>query len=322
MSSLRFRELRHLAALRHFSKLGAIEMSHQKPWGAPHPGCVVFLLDQSSSMERKLASGKFGEGSRLADAVATVLNKCINEIGKCCQRGGGVISPRAEIAVIGYGAQVASLLGKELAGKTLVKIDQLMDAPLDVEQRDRVGYDDAGSKYTFKVPFNIWVRAVANGGTPMCAALQHARSICESWVSSHAQCHPPIVINITDGDSTDGDPLPEALRLRELKTDDGELLLFNCHLSPFSPDEVRFPGSESDLPKEDDSAAKLFAMSSVIPETMRTRACEFEVKKNMKPGDRGFLFNTDVDGVMSLIQFATVAALQSAETGNAQTATA
>ncbi len=182
--------------------------------------------------------------------------------------------------------------------------------------------DDTGKSHEYRIEYPIWIEAEASGGTPMCAALRQAHSIAENWISSHMHSHPPIVINITDGDSTDGDPLPEALRLRELKTDDGELLLFNCHLSPFSPDEVRFPGSESDLPKEDDSAAKLFAMSSVIPETMRTRACEFEVKKNMKPGDRGFLFNTDVDGVMSLIQFATVAALQSAETGNAQTATA
>ncbi len=160
--------------------------------------------------------------------------------------------------------------------------------------------DDTGKSHEYRIEYPIWIEAEASGGTPMCAALRQAHSIAENWISSHMHSHPPIVINITDGDSTDGDPLPEALRLRELKTDDGELLLFNCHLSPFSPDEVRFPGSESDLPKEDDSAAKLFAMSSEIPEHVRSLAPQMG-KRSTWLKNRGFVFHADLRELNDLL---------------------
>jgi len=49
------------------------------------------------------------------------------------------------------------------------------------------------------------------------------------------------VINITDGESTDGDPIPDAKALGSMGTEDGATLLFNIHLSssPAIPSSFR-----------------------------------------------------------------------------------
>ena len=58
-----------------------------------------------------------------------------------------------------------------------------------------------------------------------------------------------MVIHLTDGEPTDGDPLPYAEALKSLSTDDGELLLFNCHISESQANPVVFPNSEHILPR-------------------------------------------------------------------------
>jgi hypothetical protein len=40
----------------------------------------------------------------------------------------------------------------------------------------------------------------------MCGALGQAQTVVQSWLSQHPDCFPPVVIHITDGESTDGDP--------------------------------------------------------------------------------------------------------------------
>ena len=52
----------------------------------------------------------------------------------------------------------------------------------------------------------VWFDPVANGLTPMCQVLSHAQKIVQRFVEQYPNCYPPIVINITDGDSTDGNP--------------------------------------------------------------------------------------------------------------------
>jgi len=70
--------------------------------------------------------------------------------------------------------------------------------------------DGAGGLVEQKIRFPIWFDPVANGGTPMCQALMRAQDILRTWFAQHPGCFPPIVINITDGEATDGDPLVAA----------------------------------------------------------------------------------------------------------------
>ena len=40
----------------------------------------------------------------------------------------------------------------------------------------------------------------------MCAALNQARQVLSDFISRSPRCFPPIVLNITDGEATDGNP--------------------------------------------------------------------------------------------------------------------
>src|SRR5258708_5288351 len=120
----------------------------------------------------------------------------------------------------------------------------------------RSGFQDVTSSDTF--------RRRAENGTPMCAALQQARGVVESWLAEHPRCFPPVMLHITDGESTDGDPTQYGQALGDLKSSDGNALLFNCHLSSKRSPKIEYPTGPSALP--DDSARTLFAMSSNLPQ--------------------------------------------------------
>ena len=70
----------------------------------------------------------------------------------------------------------------------------------------------------------------------MCNALYRAYDIVDKWIQEHKRSFPPVVIHISDGESQDGDPLQYAESLRSLATEDGNVLLFNCHLSETAGD--------------------------------------------------------------------------------------
>ena len=109
----------------------------------------------------------------------------------------------------------------------------------------------------------IWFDPVANGGTPMCQGFSLARNTLQAWLNQHPSCFPPIVINITDGEATDGDPSDSANLIKTLKSNDGEVLLFNLHISSQRATPIEFADSEDGLP--DRFAQLLFRMSSILP---------------------------------------------------------
>ena len=147
-----------------------------------------------------------------------------------------------------------------------------------------------------KVKLPVWFDAKAAGSTPMCEALKLAHTTLTAWTSNHPYSFPPVVINITDGEATDGDPAVEAEALRNLSTQDGNLLLFNCHISGTSSDSILFADHEEGLP--DQFAKLLFNMSSVLPEAIRESAQREGFKVSEK--SRGFAFNADL---VELIRF-------------------
>jgi hypothetical protein len=130
----------------------------------------------------------------------------------------------------------------------------------------------------------------------MCEALKLAHTTMSGWVATHPYSFPPVVINITDGEATDGDPAVEAEALRSLATQDGNLLLFNCHISGTSSESILFADHEEGLP--DQFAKLLFNMSSVLPEAIRESAGREGFKVSEK--SRGFAFNADL---VELIRF-------------------
>lgn len=261
-----------------------------------NPSMFLFLLDQSGSMADPFGGGGGKKDQKVADAINNLL---FNLTIKCAKSEG--VRDYYHVGVIGYGEKIAPALGGELAGKELIPISKIADAPERIEERAKKVDDGAGGIIEQKVRFPIWFSPVSKGGTPMTEALKKAKSIVEGWLTDHPDCFPPIVINITDGESTDGSPQKVAEDLRALHSSDGDVLLFNVHLSSKGGATFEFPASETELP--DQYAKQLYAMSSPLPEHIRSAAQAegFGVSEN----SRGFAFNADIVAVIRFLDIGT-----------------
>src|SRR5206468_7191518 len=184
---------------------------------------------------------------------------------------------------------VAPAFSGTLAGQTLLPISKLAAQPLRVEVRSKKVDDGMGGLVEQKVKFPVWFDPAANGQTPMCQAFDMAWNNLNDFVGQYPGCYPPIVINITDGKATDGDPESHARCVRDLASRDGNVLLFNVHLSSRRDRPIELPDDEERLP--DDFARLLFRMSSVLPPAMRETAR----REGYLVADqtRGFVFNAE-----------------------------
>src|SRR5215467_13174849 len=254
-----------------------------------NPTCFVFLLDQSRSMADTFG-GDDGQ-LRKADILVDVTNRTLRDLV--------IRSTKAEeirdyyyIATLGYGTNgggVSSAFVGHLAGQTLAKISDVGEYPARVDNRVKKIPDGAGGLVDQPVRFPIWVEPRAEHNTPMCAALETVRTTLESWLRDHPHCFPPTVLHITDGESTDGDPTTVARAITALSSTDGNVLLFNCHLSSQRAGKIEYAADATHLPNE--FSRVLFEMSSVMPAEFRKTASETGL--NIDEGARGFVFNAD-----------------------------
>ncbi|MFN7140741.1 MAG: VWA domain-containing protein [Limisphaerales bacterium] len=258
-----------------------------------NPSAFVFLIDQSGSMVEPIAGS--AECKRKCDSVSDAINRLLHNLIIKCARGEGVRN-FYDVGVIGYGAQVAPGFSGKLAGRDLVPISEIANAPARVEERTKQVDDGQGGTVNQKIKFPIWFEPVAKGTTPMGQALSMAHHILEGWVARHPNSYPPIVINITDGEATDSGPAPQAEALCSLATNDGPVLLFNCHISNKPLEPIVFPDSDDDLP--DTFARTLYQSSSLLPDGLRDLARAENL--DLSPDTRGFAFNADL---VELIRF-------------------
>ena len=267
-------------------------MSYTAEISRKNPSSFLFLIDRSGSM-----IDPFGEDSkrRKADQVADVINRLLqNLIIKCAKQEG--VRDYYHIGVIGYGNQVGPAFAGALAGKEMAPISEVANTPARIETRSKKSDDGAGGLTDQPVKFPIWFDPVAHGGTPMCQALAQAQSIVQGWTNEHPHGFPPVVINITDGQPTDGDPSGPAEALTQMSTSDGNVLLFNIHISSQNASPILFPDNDETLP--DDHARLLFTMSSRLPEFLRTYVQQEGI--TVSENTRGFAFQADL---VTLIKF-------------------
>ena len=135
----------------------------------------------------------------------------------------------------------------------------------------------------------------------MCRALGLARQILEDWLAQHPRGFPPTVLHLTDGESSDGDPTETGQEIMSLATDDGQVLLFNCHVSSRRSYKVEYPADDSVL--SDGFARTLFGISSTLPENFRGAAQQIGV--NVVENSRGFVFNADPSSVVQFYEIGT-----------------
>ena len=109
------------------------------------------------------------------------------------------------------------------------------------------------------------------------------------------------MLHVTDGESSDGDPEAIASNLGQIRTNDGEVVVLNIHVSALGAEPIRFPTSESGLP--DSYAKMLFRMSSLLPKHL----VDFAKDKGhaVTSESRGFMFNAEAAEIVDFFDIGT-----------------
>jgi hypothetical protein len=268
-------------------------MPYEAEISRKNPSCVLFLIDQSESMLDPWGGSDVKKSKCIG--VADAINKLLSNLIIKCTKSEGLLN-YFDVGVIGYGRRVENAFTGNLKGRDLVSIKEVEENVARLEERSQKISDGAGGIVTQNIKFAVWFDPVANGLTPMCEAFEKARQILASWVQNHASAYPPMIINITDGLSTDGDPTNIAKSIANISTDDGNVLLYNCHISDEGGKAIVYPDSDSELP--DQYARLLYNISSILPDKIRNEAQKLNYPVSEKT--RGFAYNADI---VELIQF-------------------
>lgn len=260
-----------------------------------NPTCIVLLLDQSRSMLDSIGN------TRKADFVADTVNHTLHDLVIRCTKTEEV-RDYYHVACLGYsGRGVASAFTGALANRRLTPVSQIAEYPARIETRFKRVPDGAGGVVEQPVRLPVWIDPVADGGTPMCQAFAEARNIIAEWTTTHARSFPPIVLHLTDGESSDGDPTALAGEIMQLATADGNALVFNCHISSRRTNKIEYPATADRLP--DQFAHTMFAMSSVLPENFRNAAIQLGAR--VEENSRGFVCNADPSAIVQFYEIGT-----------------
>ncbi len=262
-----------------------------------NPTCLLFLIDQSNSMDGPFAGQP---GKKKSEGVADAINRLLqNLVFKCAKSDG--IRDYFHVGVIGYGREVKPILAGSSPANPLLPISAIANAPLRVEQRKRLVDDGGGGLVEQSFRFPIWFEPTANGPTPMNGAVLLAKKVVMEFVAAYPDCFPPLVLNLTDGQPTDANPLAAAQEIKALKSSDGNVMMFNAHISSSPSSPLAFPSDEAGF--ADVFTKLLFRMSSVLPDRMLDAAKEEGFSVQEKP--RGFVFNADLVSVIRFLEIGT-----------------
>jgi hypothetical protein len=165
-----------------------------------------------------------------SDFVAEVVNHTLHDLVIRCTKTEEVRN-YYHVSVIGYGRTVGSCFSGPLSARPIVPISEVADYPLQVKSSYKRVSDGAGGWVEIPVRYPVWIHPFSDGKTPMCEALAKVKEILERWLMEHPRGFPPTVLHLTDGESSDGDPNEIGREIMSLGTDDGGVLLFNCHIS-------------------------------------------------------------------------------------------
>jgi uncharacterized protein YegL len=208
-------------------------MENYKGWGTKNPGHIVYLIDLSESM-------RWNSFRNIKD-VMEVTYKCLDQLIGPCLPGQSVFE-RFTASIIGYNSKIIHLF----PNGGVAEIEKLLDSTYGKALFDYEKEEDP---------------AYPRWQTYMASAFDAAYDDVTEWISRQRQkgyyVPAPYVINITDGHPEESDPtnpkenIPEEVamkkaltaadRLKSIKTEDGDLLLFNIHYDPGASDELITP---------------------------------------------------------------------------------
>lgn len=255
-------------------------------WNSCQPGHLVFLIDLSRSMIREM------NNKRLVDVMMDVLNSLFDSLnGEICQ--GEDVEDRFSVTVLGYNSDVKVLL-KANNGEEFNTFFQ------NVSKNKRLFDTGKGGI------------AEPNWQTFMADAFDEAKKDIEEWIARQSKggkkMPAPVVINITDGEPNEGgnvDAIGKALRaaenLKNISTEDGNVLLFNIHFTPNGGEKkIVFPV----VKPVDKKASFLYTASSIIPNTLIGAAKETWPDYEISEASRAMISNeNNVDSLLKFISW-------------------
>jgi hypothetical protein len=222
----------------------------------------IVLLDQSASM----SPGMEGFGLSMAEATTSAVNLFLQKTAQVRSTMPELfISDSFGVVVFGYGSEVNSR-------EPIIRIDS-KDVRAD---KDRTKRDESTISSNMGLPnFPTWVLPAAAGDGRMRVALASAGDVLEKWIPEHGSAPPPQVVNITSGDTGDGDLLEESDRIKGLSTSNGGVVLWTCHVAAGSAEPLLFP-RDIDAASRPENLRLLLKSSSIIPQTaVRNLLMEF-----------------------------------------------
>lgn len=230
------------------------------------PTAFIFLIDQSVSMQNYTTL--YGEEMPMAEAVARIVNHQLNELVLRCIKGSET-RDYYDIAIIGYGEKAYSGWKGELEGRDFVKPSELKEHPYKKITTKKETRTRKGVKVV-EIEEVQWIEAEATEGwTRVHHAFEKAKGLLDEWMEKHhdKDCYPPTIINITDGEfngATKEYVLQQANELKSMFTNDGNVILFNIHISANKAVCVTCPASKDEV-SFSSLATTMYEMSSLLP---------------------------------------------------------
>lgn len=269
------------------------------------PTAFIFLIDHSVSM--KSTTTLFGESISMAEAVARIVNRQINELVLRCIKSNEV-RHYFDIAVVGYGDKSYSAWQGNLAGRDFVSPQELRDNPykriiVKEEKKTRKGLV---VKEVEKVQ---WIEANHTGSwTHFHKAFDHAKRLLDLWMEEHHEqdCYPPTIIHITDGmynGESKENIQQKANELKSMFTNDGNVLFFNIHISPNDNNGLTFPKNKEEL-NGNKYAEDLYELSSLLPLRYNDEICKIKAT-DCSERHSAMAVNADMSTLIKLMDIGT-----------------
>ena len=270
------------------------------------PTAFIFLIDQSVSMRRYTTL--YGEEMPMAEAVARIVNHQLNELVLRCIKGSET-RDYYDIAIIGYGEKAYSGWKGELEGRDFVKPSELKEHPYKKITTKKETRTRKGVKVV-EVEEVQWIEAEATKSwTHVHHAFEKAKGLLDEWMEKHHEkdCYPPTIINITDGEfngATEEYVLQQANELKSMFTNDGNVILFNIHISANKAVCVTCPASKDEV-SFSSLATTMYEMSSLLPMRYSDRIAD--LRGDGTPNNRytAMSINADMSTLIQLMDIGT-----------------
>ena len=270
------------------------------------PTAFIFLIDQSVSMRKYTTL--YGEEMPMAEAVARIVNHQLNELVLRCIKGSET-RDYYDIAIIGYGENAYSGWKGELEGRDFVKPSELKEHPYKKITTKKETRTRKGVKVVEDEEVQ-WIEAEATKSwTRVHHAFEKAKGLLDEWMEKHHEkdCYPPTIINITDGEfngATKEYVLQQANELKSMFTNDGNVILFNIHISANKAVCVTCPASKDEV-SFSSLATTMYEMSSLLPMRYSDRIAD--LRGDGTPNNRytAMSINADMSTLIQLMDIGT-----------------